>query len=324
MANELEIDGAISGRTTYALLSRKDGKFWNGSTWETYATANRGNYDIAMTELGSASGIFQGDFPTAITDSGTYSYKVYQYADGGVAPTEADIFTGGGTVDWTGSAAATASVGSMSGSDFYDYLLRQGFKRTDKSTEAYEAITDAIRDMRLRFSFDEAEAEASSTDTISSLGDFKITLESDHGLLLGVVMEDGTNAHPLTQVSKARFDQLYPDLNVTADRGYPKHFCVYAGSVYIGPQPDSVSYTYRLSYSKRGGTVTASTSAVPFTALYRETVADGAQYRLYKMLGQFERAEYYAGKYEGGIERAIRADRKNTAAGFFSVYPLGM
>jgi len=37
----------------------------------------------------------------------------------------------------------------MSGTEFYDYVLRT-FKRTDKSQEVYDAITDTIMDMAER------------------------------------------------------------------------------------------------------------------------------------------------------------------------------
>lgn len=41
----------------------------------------------------------------------------------------------------------------MTGSELYDYIVRT-FKRTDKETEIYEAITDTILDLQVRFGFD--------------------------------------------------------------------------------------------------------------------------------------------------------------------------
>ena len=41
----------------------------------------------------------------------------------------------------------------MTGAEFYAYVLRLGFKRTDKETEFFEACTDAVEEMRRRFGF---------------------------------------------------------------------------------------------------------------------------------------------------------------------------
>lgn len=314
MARELRGVGT-SGGTQYARILSPAGLWWNGTTFEAYSAGNYATYDVALTEQGS-SGLFVGDFPAGITTSGTYEYYVYTQAGG--APAEGDAIAGTGSVDWSGTASVAASTGSMSGSDFYDYLLRLGFKRTDKATEVYEAITDAIQIMRRRFSFDEAKTEKTSTDTITTLGDFKVSIESDLGLLRGVVLEDGTTAVPLIQRTKEQYDDLYPDANVTADRGYPKHYCVFAGSVYIGPIPDAVTYAYRLSYSMRAGTVTSSTTGVPFTNVYRDILANLTLSRLWAALEEYDKAGYHESEYEREMDEALSRERKNSGEGCFT------
>src|SRR6185295_2126281 len=116
------------------------GKYWNGSAFETYTTANRGDYDVAATEQGTSSGIYHADFPTGITSSGTY--ECFGYLQPGGSPAETDAPLGTTKVDWTGSASVSAGTGAMTGSDWRNYVLRFGFKRTDKDTELYEATTD--------------------------------------------------------------------------------------------------------------------------------------------------------------------------------------
>ena len=318
MANELEGYGAPDS-TTYALI-KKRGLFWNGTTFVTYATASRGDYDVPLTELGTSSGMYQADFPSDITDSGSYSYAVYQTETVGTAPSEEDRYIGGGTVDWTGAASIATAPGSMSGSDFYDYVLRT-FKRDDKSTEVYEAITDTIRDLRLRYHFDEATADAVTTDSITVAGDFKIELEDTLGMLLGVTVQDGENASPLILVTKQQFDLLYSDINVNSNYGYPRHYCVFAGSIYIGPCPDSTAYTYRLSYSTRGGTVSSSTTAVPFTAVDRELVKHGTLSRLYILMEEPNLAAVHEALFEKRFSINVDRERKNKGEGSFLVNP---
>lgn len=316
MAREIEGFGP-SGRTVYALLENNQGRFWNGSSFEEYDTANRASYVILLTEAGVASGIYQGDFPVAITSSGTYRY--YCFIQVGVSPSESDARLNTGRVDWTGSSSVGSATGSMTGEAWRSYILRLGFKRTDKDEELFEATTDAIQEMRRRFMFDEAEADSTTTDTIGQLGYYRLTLENDFGLLLGIVLEDGTTGTPLIQVPKYRFDQLYPSINVEPDRGYPRHFCVYGGQIFIGPKPDSISYNYRMSYSRRAGTVTASTSGVPFTDVYRDVLADKTLERLYRGLGESERANEYRQLFEDGFSYAVRRNRQNSGDHCFNV-----
>ena len=313
-----EITGVSSAGTLYARLRNPAGLWWNGTAFETYAAANWATYDIAMTEEGDSQH-YTADFPTAIITAGTYQYVVHVQSGG--SPAEGDDVVNTGRIDWTGTNAVTvtAATGAMSGSDWRDYVLRCGFKRTDKDSELYEATTDAIQEMRRRFMFDEAEEDSASTDTIGTLGEFKIDIETDLGLFLGVRVQDGTDAFNLIKVSKAQFDELYPDINVTNDRGYPKHFCVFAQQVWIGPIPDSVSYTYRKSFSLRAGTITSATAGVPFTNLYRDVLADNVLARLYKGLEEYDKSNYHKSAFEEGFLYSTRRERLNSGVGHFNV-----
>lgn len=305
-----EIRGlAPTGSTVYARIMSPAGLWWNGTTFEAYAAGNYATYDVALTEQG-ASGLFVGDFPTGITTAGTYEYFCYIQAGG--TPAQGDALTNSGSVDWTGSAAVSASASSMTASDFYAYVLRKGFKRTDKSTEVYEAITDAVQELRARFMFDEAGTDATTTDTIATLGDYKLSLESDFGMILTVTLQDGEDATPLVKLTKDEFNAIYPyAANDTTFRGYPQHYCIYAGQIYLGPTPDSVSYTYRLAYSKRAGTVDSTTAAVPFTDVYREMLANLVLAKLYAGLEDYDKAGWHRQEHESMFLAATRRERKN-------------
>jgi hypothetical protein len=313
-----EIRGAAgSGNTLYARVINRSGLWWNGAAFEAYAAGHYANYAIQMTEQG-ASGVYVADMPAGILTAGTYEY--YVHLQGAGAPAEGDQVINTGRIDWTGTAVVTASAAAMSGSDFRDYIVdSKGFKRTDKDDELYDAITDAIQFMRRRFEFDEAETEVTSTDSITVLGDFKLDIESDLGLLLGVVLEDGSIATPLDRIPKKRFDELYPDANVTSSRGYPRHYCVYAGQIRVGPIPDKTSYAYRLSYSKRAGAITSSTAGVPFTDLYRDVLAEKVLELLYEMMEEYDRADRKAQRFEALWADAVRRERRNSGTGTFAM-----
>lgn len=323
MANEIEgVTG--TGQVCDALVVSAAGQFWNTASlaFEDFVSGNYADYLIVMTETGT-TGIYRGNFPSGITSSGTYKYFVKRRAD--VAAAQDDPIISTGTVDWTGSSsAAPGATGGMSGSDWRSYVLRGGFKRTDKDTELYEETTDAIQEMRREFMFAEAEVETETTDTIATLGDYRIDVESDFGLLLGVTVIDGQNGTALIPKTKKEFDELYPDISATQDRGYPKHFCLFAGQIQIGPIPSSTDFEYRKAYSRRAGTVTSSTTSVPFTSEYRDVLRDLVQAKLYKGLDEFDKAAAFRAEYDRGMEKSETRERRNKGKGLFNVTPYGM
>lgn len=290
-----EIRGASgTGQTIYAHLTNSAGKRWNGSAFETYAVADWANYSLTMTEQ-SGSGVYMADFPSAITTAG--SYEFYVYLQNSSSPASGDQIVGTGTVYWNGSAETDIIQGSMSGSDFLDYVL-QIFKRTDKDTELYDCITDAIQELRRIYKFQESQVETTTTDTISALGDYRLDVETDFGLLAGVTIVDGTISRTLTKLSKAMFDEMYPNPQATdVSEAKPVHYCLYAGQIQLGPVPDSISYTYRVTYSKRGETISSATTSVPFTKDYRDPLRIGTLSKAYVGLDN-EQAEYYRGLWE--------------------------
>jgi hypothetical protein len=308
-----EIRGVSPSGTLYARILNPAGLWWNGTTFAAYSAAAYSTYVVAMTEQG-ASTVYVADFPTAITTGGTYEVFIHRTS---ASAAEGDIVVNTNKIDWTGSSAITAATGAMTGSDWLAYVLRLGFKRTDKDTEVYEATTDAIQEMRRRFMFDEAEIEMTTTDTITVAGDYKINVESDFGLVLGVILEDDNTGTPLRKISKAEFDMIYPGIHVDNSSGYPRDYCIYAGQILIGPFPDQTTYVYRVSYSQRAGTVTSSTSGVPFTNVYRDVLADLVLSRLYLMLEEFEQGNLYRQNFENGFELATRKERINSGQSFF-------
>lgn len=209
----------------------------------------------------------------------------------------------------------------LPGLGFRDYVLRLGFKRTDKDQELYEATTDAIQEMRREFGFSEAETEIASTDTIETLGEFKIDVEEDLGLLVGIVVEDEDDTGvPLVGMSKKEFDDRYPEINVdNALTGFPKNFTVFADEIRIGPKPDKTSYVYRLTYSTIAHDISAETECVPFTKLYRDVLGAAVLAKLYEGLDEFERAGYWRARYEYLLAGAKRREKMNSSRSCFKM-----
>lgn len=111
MAGELQIS-YITSKTVYVLIRSTTGTIWNGSTFESYATANYATYPITLAQQGSASAYYVGNFPTGIS-AGTYNI-VFKDRTGG-SPAETDPTIGIGNFDWNGSAVAKISDMATSG-----------------------------------------------------------------------------------------------------------------------------------------------------------------------------------------------------------------
>lgn len=212
-------------------------------------------------------------------------------------------------------------MSAMSGSDFYAYILRT-FKRTDKSTEAYEAITDAVREISQSHPFNERLSETNATDTISVSGDYKFNVESDFEMFISdIVVKDGTNSWQLLKISKDEYDRRYPNQTATGvSTGKPVHYCLFNGVVYLGPVPDSTSYTYSMSYSQDISTITSVSSAVPFTDKYRVAVKYGTLFHLYSAMESDEQAQKYKALFDSELSRIILHDKRQRMGTSFVEY----
>ena len=99
MANELVIHHP-TGATLYALLFDATGQVYNGSTFGAPGSASWTDYDIAMTEAATATGIYRASMPAVA--AGAYGWVVRRQAGG--SPAVTDITVGAGSIRWTGAA----------------------------------------------------------------------------------------------------------------------------------------------------------------------------------------------------------------------------
>jgi len=102
MANELLIPYP-TGATLYAMLFDSTGQVWNGSAFAAPGSANWTDYDIAMTEVATSTGLYRASMPAAA--AGVYSFVVRRQA--GASPAVGDITVGSGEIRWTGTAEET-------------------------------------------------------------------------------------------------------------------------------------------------------------------------------------------------------------------------
>ena len=113
MANEIQCTHD-TGSTVYAIVRDQTGQVWStvGSSFGSYSTGSIGDYDVTMSEQGTASGYFTGNFPSSIT-AGVYNVVTYDQAGG--SPAEGDTVIAEGTITWDGSAVYDASDITTSG-----------------------------------------------------------------------------------------------------------------------------------------------------------------------------------------------------------------
>lgn len=204
----------------------------------------------------------------------------------------------------------------MTGSDFRDYIVRT-FKRTDKDTEIYEAMTDVVMDIKIALKAEDFKTE-SITLTIPVSGNYTVAVPADFGHMIGVLtlVNPAGGSWPLIKRSKEIYDDIYPYQHETVSiKGAPKDFCLYGNTFYIGPKPDLTTYKYQLNYTTETATaMVAGTTSVPFTARYRQYVKDMILARLYFDLDDDEKASKYTQLGQVGLGKIIANEMYNTDA----------
>jgi hypothetical protein len=96
------------------LLFDATGQVWNGSAFANPGSAAWTDYDIAMTEVATSTGVYRASMPAAA--AGVYGWVVRKQA--GANPAVGDITVGSGEIRWTG----TAEYSVMQSGDSYARL----------------------------------------------------------------------------------------------------------------------------------------------------------------------------------------------------------
>jgi len=207
----------------------------------------------------------------------------------------------------------------MTGPELLAYVLRK-FKRTDKDTEAYEAMTDIIAKVKYDTALEAVKEEAYATG-IATLGEYRIALPDDFQNLEGditLIEPNDNERRVLEKINKSTYDDKYADRLFSSytdmNSAKPKHFCIYAGQIYLGPVPDDVDYKYQINYSTtQDSAISASTTSVPFTTDYseRNIIRAGVLAELYDGMENYEEAGYWRALFTVGKEKMVDKDNEN-------------
>lgn len=216
----------------------------------------------------------------------------------------------------------------MTGAQLYTYIL-EVFKRTDKSTEVYEAITDVVMDMRLRFNSEDFKTTSANLSGCSSIGDYTLTLPTDFKRIIGDVMVRDSSSDQaydtLAKISIQEYNVKYPDRFNTStgnrNTGTPRHYCVFGGDILVGPPVDKTTYLFKISYSQEAATdITSATSDVPFSSHYRKTLRYGVLEQLYLMMENYEESTLWGNKYREDVGLIVLNDMNNVKDNAPAVY----
>jgi hypothetical protein len=131
VANELDIT-YVGAAFPYAVIWKQSANtIWNGSTFETYAGASIGTYDIPLTSRGGD--YYSLDFPSTIT-AGNYRVVYYVAASAG-SPTTSDLLLDSEELYWTGTTASYTPA-----SDYLTTLARvKEYLEIDSGTTTWDA-----------------------------------------------------------------------------------------------------------------------------------------------------------------------------------------
>jgi hypothetical protein len=135
MADTIQVQHSTAGANLYAIIRNADGQVWNGAAFEAYLTANLGNYDLPMTEQGTASRYYTVAFPSLA--AGLYFITAFVRAGG--SPAETDTLVGTAEAEWDGSLLTR--LGAPSGGSISAAIAARA---SQTSVDAVKAKTDQL------------------------------------------------------------------------------------------------------------------------------------------------------------------------------------
>lgn len=200
----------------------------------------------------------------------------------------------------------------MTGAELLTYC-KETFKRTDKDSELYKAITDTIMDMKIRFTPEDFKV-ISYTSGVDVIGEYYYELPDNFGYLIGrIKILDGSDSYPLGKISKSTYDQYQANPAFSGvNTSKPQAFCIYGNQVYLYPVPDSLDYQYEMNYTEEDATVVdANTAYVDFSDRYRECLKYGTLARMYIDLQDDQEAMKYNQLYDNSLNLIISREEKN-------------
>jgi len=134
-------------------------------------------------------------------------------------------------------------------------------------------------------------------------------------------IDSNGDAIVLKKLSKFSFDNKYPDLTSTSDRGEPTHYTFYNNNYVIYPYPSTVT-TEKLLIPVHSVTTTLSADgdSPDYADYWDETIKRGTLWRLWNMMGTKDQAADNLTLYNVGIEMMKRIDSKKKTSPMITKY----
>jgi len=202
----------------------------------------------------------------------------------------------------------------MNLTNFKTYV-KYDFKRTDKDTELVQAYNDSIIAVAATMPHG-AYKYQSYLPLVARQEDYPLPSDQMH-LIHPVKLMEGSAAtdsgYALNQLTKQEYDELYPNPNRTTPpiTGTPADYCIYSGSILVGPLPDvgttellEIDWT-KVPTDQSGG---SDTPALP--DYWREVLKQMTLARLYAGMGQIEEAAFWRSQYEDQYGNPVGLFRK--------------
>ena len=247
MASEIQLQ-TTADITVYGVLRNAAAQVWNGSAFVTYSSGSYASYAIALTEQGTSSGFYVGDFPAA-APSGAYSVVFSSRA--GATPAESDPEITTLYYSWTISDDQTTTPAGTSYCAEGDVSARLSawgveLRVDDNTTAIFDCIANASSDidMRLLPVYDAAAIAASrwvhfacraiavyyvclrrnNPIPPSVQNEYEKTIQELNDMASGTLTLPGAaKATSGIAVSNVRFDNTrYPAMRVERPRSTPK------------------------------------------------------------------------------------------------------
>ena len=181
--------------------------------------------------------------------------------------------------------------------------VKYDFKRIDKDTELTQAYNDGIIAVSIKIPHGAYKFQ-SYLPLIARQEDYPLPSNIIHlihpvRVMLGSASTD--TGFPLNHITKQEYDILYPNPNRTTPDilGRTKDYCIYSGSILVGPLPEvGTNDLLEIDWTKVPTDQSAGTDTPALPDYWREVLKWMTLSRLNHGIGLYQEAQYWRSLYE--------------------------
>jgi len=172
---------------------------------------------------------------------------------------------------------------------FYNYILRT-FKRDDKDTEIYESYNETIRFLANKMPVGNLKYQSYITTTVAQ-EDYPLPASNCHIIhpVRFIKSSSQDSGYPLNKLTKEAFSARYPNPNISDTDNLNTHepvdYCIYSGSLLVGPAPDKATYILEVDWAKTPTSQDADSDLQELGEDWEEVLKWGTLARLYEGIG---------------------------------------